>query len=156
MTPNWHPDCERARALLLQLSRKDETTGCRLWTGYLDAQGYGCVGQQVFKGESRKAHRIAWMVENGPIPKGLFALHKCDNRACIEEDHLYLGTLVDNKMDQLKRSPTGLTPEQVLAIRADTRPCRAIAQEYKIGPAAIHHIRAGRTWSWLTDKGTTP
>src|SRR3990167_808868 len=49
------------------------------------------------------AHRLAYEVFVGPIPKGMWVLHKCDNRACIKPDHLWLGTPKDNIDDMMRK-----------------------------------------------------
>jgi len=66
------------------------------------------------------AHRVAWIVSRGPIPDGLFVLHKCDNRACVRLSHLFLGTKSDNNKDMAKKFRCGLsklTKDQVRLIR---------------------------------------
>jgi len=62
--------------------------------------GYGRVN---FNGQRFVAHRLAWELTNGPIPEGLFVLHKCDNPPCINPDHLFLGTNKDNTQDMLAK-----------------------------------------------------
>lgn len=71
------------------------TTPCWVWTGaYL--RGYG---EFKLAGRRHLAHRVAWEMANGPIPDGLWVLHKCDNPPCVREDHLFLGTVMDNVAD---------------------------------------------------------
>jgi hypothetical protein len=75
--------------------------GCWIWMGYFNApNGYG---RYQIKGESFLAHRLSWEHHYGPVPKGLWVLHKCDTRSCINPDHLYIGTVKDNSRDTVKR-----------------------------------------------------
>lgn len=82
----------------------EPTTGSWIWTGSLSPSGYGqvaCTINGVYR--SFRAHRVAWMIFAGEIPKGKFILHKCDFRACVNPDHLYVGSLQDNNADTAKR-----------------------------------------------------
>jgi len=74
----------------------EPNSGCWLWLGSCGAQHYG---QFQFHGQVYVTHRISWMLHNGPIPDGLFILHKCDNPPCVNPQHLFLGTKKDNKLD---------------------------------------------------------
>lgn len=76
-------------------------TGCWLWTGRLTNSGYGQIAKSTH-GEW-KAHRLFWRVANGPIPGGLCVLHKCDTPACVNPDHLFLGTQADNVQDMMNK-----------------------------------------------------
>lgn len=74
--------------------------GCIEWKGARNPQGYG---QKCIKGKRYRTHRLAWEWANGPIPEGLFVLHKCDNPPCCNPDHLFLGTQTDNMQDMLAK-----------------------------------------------------
>ena len=78
----------------------EPTSGCWLWTGAVDGDGYGVLYNS---GDDRKTHRISWMIRFGPIPKGMSVLHKCDNPPCVNPDHLFLGTALDNMHDAMKK-----------------------------------------------------
>lgn len=63
--------------------------------------GYGKFGLSA--GGWDRAHRVAWRLVHGPIPKGMFVLHTCDNPKCVNTNHLYLGTKKDNAQDRERR-----------------------------------------------------
>ena len=97
---NEHPGRPRT-----ELSEKlkwdsDPVSGCWNWTRATDGSGYGKVKH---RGEFIRASRAAWEVFVGPIGGGLFVLHKCDNRRCINPGHLYTGTHADNMRDMKER-----------------------------------------------------
>jgi len=75
--------------------------GCWEWTSSIKGNGYGAFFTHLID-EGRKchsAHRYAWKLINGEIPNELWILHKCDNRICVNPDHLFLGTRTDNMRD---------------------------------------------------------
>lgn len=78
--------------------------GCWLWTGVRRPNGYGSfsVRQKYFG-----THRFSWELTNGPIPTGLNVLHRCDVRACVNPEHLFLGTHRDNAIDREQKGRKG-------------------------------------------------
>lgn len=64
------------------------------------SNGYGCFR---FKNKSYRAHRIMWVLKNGKIPYGMYVLHKCDVKNCVNPDHLFLGTAQDNIDDCISK-----------------------------------------------------
>lgn len=81
---------------------KKSKSGCWNFTGPICKKlGYGKIG---YKGKVTNAHRLAWILSNGPIDSvRIFVCHKCDNRKCINPDHLFLGTAKDNTSDMIKK-----------------------------------------------------
>jgi hypothetical protein len=81
-------------------TRWNPTIGCLEWTAGKLSVGYGMFWVRTTNIE---AHRIAWALSHGAIPEGLCVLHKCDNRACVNCDHLFLGTKGDNARDMCRK-----------------------------------------------------
>lgn len=87
------------------------STGCWEWTASKTSQGYGYFTIRGIKAQS--AHRLSFAANFGPIPEGACVLHRCDNPACVNPDHLFLGTRDDNNKDRAKKGRT-VTPNMNL------------------------------------------
>jgi hypothetical protein len=138
-------------------------TGCWLWTGAVKEKNYGVIGLGR-RGEGiEKAHRVAYRLYKGDIPQGLCILHNCDNPACVNPDHLRLGTLKENSQDCVsrkrnfvpnnrgERSKTRkLSLEQVNDIRKKEIPGRAYAKKHGVAPSTVFAI--WRDINWKYDK----
>jgi hypothetical protein len=78
---------------------------CWLWVGAVNREtGYGTIQcRPLFGNVPQGAHRLSWLLENGPVPDGLSVLHRCDVRTCVRPDHLFLGTQLDNMRDMFAK-----------------------------------------------------
>jgi hypothetical protein len=98
---------------------------CWLWTGK-GRIGFGYGKMSIVRSVPKLAHRISWVLANGPIESDLLVLHRCDTVLCVRPSHLFLGTHRDNHADMVAkgRNKRGendanavLTPEIVRRIR---------------------------------------
>jgi hypothetical protein len=135
-----------------------DAAGCWEWTARRHRQGYG----EIMIGRRKtKAHRVSWTIARGPIPDGVCVLHRCDNPACCNPDHLFLGTQADNIHDMVRKGRQGtgnrsgarpnckLTPEIAAAIRKEwsERPTqKTLAQRYGVSQGAVSLVVRKKTW----------
>ena len=81
---------------------------CWEWQAGLDSDGYGRI---QFDGKRQGAHRFSWILHNTDIPQGMCICHRCDNPACVNPNHLFLGTQVDNIYDMVSKNRNYLPPK---------------------------------------------
>jgi hypothetical protein len=135
---------------------------CWEWKASRYVSGYGQF--YIDRGHVHgRAHRVSYELANGPIPDDLFVCHHCDNRACVNPAHLFLGTNTDNMRDMVakgRRPPNEgernaraiLTEEDVLLLRARNRAGESyarLAREYGMSVSGMGHAIAGLNWRHL-------
>ena len=130
----------------------------------------GGYTQRKYKGKLMFSHRLSWALVNGPIPAGegyhgTCVLHKCDARACVKPDHLFLGTNLENVADRVekKRSwrPMGekhhlvkLKTPQVIEIRKQAAlgfSHSKIASVYGVCRSTVSYIVSGELWPSVSE-----
>lgn len=133
------------------------STGCWEWSKFRK-NGYGIAG---LNGKLEQAHRAAWMVFKGDIPEGMQVNHKCNNRPCINPDHLYICDQVQNMKDMSDagrgkwhkgsdNSQSKLNDESVREIKLlidSGATNRSIAGFFDVSQSCISSIKNGRTWA---------
>lgn len=141
-------------------AKVDKTTSCWIWNGARVNGGYGHFRPYSRKTRMMLAHRAAWSLAYGDIPKGLCVLHLCDTAACVRPDHLFLGTQLDNIRDMQRkgriRVPFGsahvfakLTESAVPIIRrahSDGVTITELARRFGVGRTTIWQCVTGQTW----------
>lgn len=151
-----------------------KTDGCWIWTGSTDGHGYGQIREAGRGSRLLKAHRVSWVLHNGPLSDDVLVLHSCDNPPCVRPDHISPGTSKDNTQDSLKRGrgvfqkhpekhPRGervfgakLTEEQVSEIRrlrAEGWTQTRLAIAFGVTQSSIWSILAGKTWQHTVGRG---
>jgi hypothetical protein len=137
-------------------------SGCWEWCATRNKYGYGqltnfrdLVPRMIF------AHRASWEIHNGEIPNGLYVLHKCDNRCCVNPEHLFLGTKGYNNSDRHKKGRTAFGEKNGNAIyndqdifniykmQDDGMSNVAIAKKLNGSRITIWEITTGRKWKHL-------
>ena len=145
---------ENAREFLNAHTRRDENTGCLIWTGKTQkrfAYGYFYRRTKIIY-----AHRAAYAAHHGPIAKGPVVCHTCDNPSCVAIEHLRLGTQQDNLADMWRKGRgrwrSLLSRAQVLEVKqrlAGEETVASIARSVGVSRGVIQAIKSGRTWGHL-------
>ena len=141
---------------------------CLIWKGYRNKRGYGYI---TMDGKPLYAHRIAWEMEHGAIPKGMYVLHRCDEPSCVNVNHLFLGTQANNMADMVSKGrqskgvlhgikrrgelngKSKFTEEQILAMLALRKAGEtqdSVARQFGTNQGYISDIENGKVWGWLT------
>jgi len=118
-------------------------------------------------GRKQTTHRIAWQFAYGEIPDGLFVLHKCDNKLCVNVSHLFLGTNEDNIHDMVKKRRHShgekhrfakLSEREALEIKRMVKGGtlqREAGKKYGILQPAVSRIVNGHNWGHLSGSNNT-
>ena len=136
-------------------SKVDKPSNCWTWTSSTNPAGYGDFN---FHGKTMLAHRLAWILTNGEVPDGMFVLHHCDNPACVNPEHLFLGRHIDNMHDCRRKNRTGRLcgddshhskvtaadiREMVRLYESKEANQAQIADKYNIHPATVSRLVRG-------------
>lgn len=152
-----------------QIEYKIDNNGCWICVSHSkNTHGYPTI---YINNKSTGIHRYMYKKFKGEIPEGLCACHKCDNPACINPEHLFIGTYKDNAQDKIskgrdffpdntglhynkgnKNGRVKLREEQVIKIRNSNLKQRELAEIYKVSQVLISHIQINKIWKHITNE----
>ena len=130
----------------------DEETGCWNWVGAISDHGYGRFSIQH---KNIKAHRFSYEYYVGPLEDGLVIAHICNNRKCVNYNHLRQDTHKSNSIDMVisnNQWKQKLSVEEVIKIKKELKfyyrgQYKNLADIYGVTPVNIASIKKGLTWS---------
>lgn len=152
---NLDPDRTLKERLMSKVHVPEDPTKCWVWLGS-KVNGYGTIS---LNRKAARAHRVSWEVHKGIIPDGLLLRHLCNNPACVNPDHLKLGTHKDNSQDMVKNGRYHLIGSRNSSAKIDERIvllmrlCRSkgakhseIAEILRISESTVQNAVSGKTW----------
>jgi len=133
---------------------------CWEWSASLDGKGYGQIS---ICGKPKRAHRVAWILKRGEIPENKFVCHHCDNRKCVNPNHLFIGGPLSNIQDMDRKGRRINTPhhgeKHGMAILTNYKvkiikfllkntnlKQNHIAKTFQVSNSTINHIKKNRQW----------
>lgn len=145
-----------------KVDKNSSPTECWLWTA-TKSRGYGYISEGGRKAQKfRRAHRVSWELAYGPIPAGLYVLHRCDDPSCVNPRHLFLGTQKDNIRDAVAKGRhkpsmvrgervhnTNLTADdvrQARRLKSEGRTYPELAHQFDMSISGISKVVRGVTW----------
>lgn len=140
------------------LSKVNKTAYCWDWIGSIGSTGYGRFS---IKSKYYKAHRISYILFKGEIPTNKLVLHTCDNRICVNPEHLFIGSQSENLYDMYnkkrrdqylisckgsKHPNSKLTEDNVKFILNSNESDRKLGEYFNVSKTLIHLIRKRKIW----------
>lgn len=135
----------------------DPESGCWMWKGYRKTKS-AQYGWFWFNGKYEYAHRMAWRIFRGEIPKGLFVCHHCDTPGCVNPEHLFIGSQLDNMRDASNknrfigtRRRRIFSESEIFAIRKGPGTYEELSERYHVNKQTIWRIKKGKIYKEIVD-----
>ena len=148
------------------VDKQSSLDGCWLWTGCIGAYGYGAL---TYQNKSWRAHRLSYILTYGDLPvtndyHGTCVLHKCDNRQCVNPEHLFSGTQTDNLRDMRSKnrqaSPFIMKGSEqkasklkekdipvIMEMRSRKISLSKIGAKFNVSKVCISYVVNGKSWA---------
>lgn len=147
------------KEIIEERSRVVTETGCWIWIGRVSGNGYGLLKRL---NKSMSAHRASYEAFCGEISDGMNILHKCDTKTCVNPDHLYQGTHIQNMQDMKNRgrgysafgnefAKRKINEEKALKIFNSTASNKETAELYGVSKTTVHRIKRKMIWRSIHD-----
>jgi hypothetical protein len=136
---------------------------CWEWQGFVRRDGYARFNLKTTRPvKSKLVHRISYALAHGSAPAGKLICHSCDNRRCVNPEHLFCGTPLDNNRDRNTKGRANLRIGtthhntkfdvwDIIAIRADRRSHSVIAKDYECARTCIGAIKRRDNWGHVPE-----
>ena len=140
-----------------------EMGSCWMWGGRTKSEGYGefTLGSRTDGTRHiAKAHRVSIAISGRPCPENRMTLHTCDNRRCVNPEHLYIGTAKDNSADRARRDRQArmngedngfhkLSDDQVIEIARSNESNTILSARFGISKSVVGKIKNGESWTHI-------
>jgi hypothetical protein len=142
------PASDEVKRFLAKVELMD--SGCHEWRSTVKRDGYGAF---YFRGRSGfPAHRVSYILFKGSIPDGKCVMHSCDNKICVNPEHLSVGTLADNIRDMDSKGRRGTKSKLTYADAAEIKRLleerysqEFVAKKFGIDQTTVSKIKLGKT-----------
>lgn len=143
-----------------KIDRSAGPKACWPWTGYIMYKGYGWLPGVIEGSTSRRAHRVSYELTFGSVPSTKYVCHSCDNRACCNPRHLWIGSAADNNRDMLDKGRARRTgTKKRVTTEADVRAMRReyikgskptlaeLATKYGVSQGTVYKVVNRKSWT---------
>lgn len=133
-------------------------SGCWIWMGTEGTRGYGQIKSRY---KTYAAHRVSYQVFKGDVPNGLHVCHTCDTPLCVNPNHLFIGTPMDNSQDMAKKNRhaygakngnsklTEVEAKNILAFRDSGQTKTSVGELFDVSRTCVRKIWNGDLWPHL-------
>lgn len=147
-----HPRSDPIVRFWSYVDKSGGPTACWPWTKFIHPKGYGIYLVRGWGKRTSRTHRIAYELTYGPIPDDLYACHHCDNPACCNPNHIFIGTQKDNMQDAARKNRTSKGDTSWSHLHRDHYPVGESCPNAKLTDNLVREIRTSYSSGMSTYK----